>query len=88
MGHACQKCCPCTSKSEHHQYLDDNNRSGALLRDGGLHHEHTNTIDSREDRILNIVELETGRHVGNKTNGMGTVDELEGVTEAKLFHDA
>jgi hypothetical protein len=64
------------------------NRSGVRsFERGGLHHEHTNTIDSGEDRILDVVELEAGRHVGHKTDRMSTVDELEGVTEAKLLHD-
>ena len=49
---------------------------------------HTNAIDSREDRILDVVELEASGHVGHEPDGVSTVNELEGVTEAKLFHDA
>ena len=46
----------------------------------------TNTIDTGKDRILDVVELEASRHIGNEADGMRTVYKLEGITEAKLFH--
>jgi len=49
---------------------------------------HTNTIDSGEDCILDVVELEASRHVCHEADGVSTVDKLERITEAKLFHDA
>jgi hypothetical protein len=55
---------------------------------GGLNFERTNAIDSGDDRILDIVELEAGGHIGDQTDGVSTVNELESVAEAELLHDA
>ena len=52
-----------------------------------LHNGRTDTINTGEDRILDVVEFEAGRHISNEANGMRTVHKLEGITEAKLFHD-
>ena len=49
---------------------------------------HTKTLDLGENRILDVMELEASQHVGYEADGMSTVDKLERVTEAKLFHDA
>ena len=58
----------------------------ALSRKLGI--SHTNTIDTGENRILDVVELEASRHVGYEADGVSTVDKLERVAKTKLLHDA
>jgi hypothetical protein len=47
----------------------------------------TDTVDTGEDGILDLLELEASRHVGRETDGVGAVDELESTLEAELEDD-
>jgi hypothetical protein len=60
---------------------------GAIHIAKNLSTSNSDTVNARQDGILDIVALESGRHVCCQAERVDAMHELEGVLEAKLEDD-